>query len=248
MIDQRRHEHGNVLFLILIAVALFAGLSYVVTNSTRSGSGSISNETAKLDQAQSENCDVNIKVAETRLVASGRCTEAELNYVLPTGLNDNPNAPADGSCNIFGPKAGGAILCGVYAKNWEILNPDPEFNDAMTWNTWAQGTGWTVVGGNLIGNNTTGQALTAPPFPLNPSKTYRVEIKILAISSGASLNIAYHNPGAPSHRLVPTITAPGTYVNTEWVPTTSSEWLRVTPDTPGHNYVVDYIRIIEIAP
>ena len=63
-------QKGNVLFLILIAVALFAALSYAVTQSSRSG-GDSSRETNILNAAQLTQYPTSIRTAVLRLVIDG---------------------------------------------------------------------------------------------------------------------------------------------------------------------------------
>jgi len=45
-------ESGNVLFLILIAVVLFAALSYAVTSSTNSSGGNVDEEALQLEASR----------------------------------------------------------------------------------------------------------------------------------------------------------------------------------------------------
>lgn len=104
---------GNVLFLILIAVALFAGLGYAVTNSLNSAPIKVEEEKQSLDQAVLNNCEAAINLALLRLESLGNCANDEINYELPDGSNSNPNAPADGHCNVFHPAYGGASPCGI---------------------------------------------------------------------------------------------------------------------------------------
>ncbi len=66
-----RPNSGNVLFLILIAVALFAALSYVVVQSTRSGGSNTANEHARLEAAKILNYVNQLRPAALRLLMSG---------------------------------------------------------------------------------------------------------------------------------------------------------------------------------
>lgn len=65
-------ESGNVLFLILIAVALFAALSYAVTQSTRSGTGSTDREQSLLGSATLTQYPTALRTAIVRMVLAGR--------------------------------------------------------------------------------------------------------------------------------------------------------------------------------
>ena len=104
-------QSGNVLFIILIAVALFAALSYAVTSSSRSGGTDTSYETAITDAATIKNYVTAIRTAITRITASGLCDVTELSFEAPPfdGTDTdyvNPNSPSDFSCHIFHPDGG----------------------------------------------------------------------------------------------------------------------------------------------
>lgn len=100
---KRGSEKGNVLFLILIAVALFAALSYVVTQSTRSGSGSTEREKNILSGAQMTQYPTALRTALIRMVLGG--TPLEL-----VKFNDPANFGSVASLNhlVFHPQGGGA--------------------------------------------------------------------------------------------------------------------------------------------
>lgn len=105
MISQR----GNVLFLILIAVALFAALSYAVTSSSRSGGGDASKETAHANAAAIIQYATSVKNAIVRIKTVNDCTDYNLDFSNPVFKRGNGtpvttanvNAPSDKRCHIF---------------------------------------------------------------------------------------------------------------------------------------------------
>lgn len=109
----RNYERGNALFLILIAVALFAGLTYAVTSSTRGG-GDVDKEREAIDTAVDDNCEINVKAAEQRLFTVNGCEASQISYELPDGTNPNPAAPSNERCHVFRSAGGGAYACGTY--------------------------------------------------------------------------------------------------------------------------------------
>ena len=79
-----RAEAGNILFLILIAVALFAALSFAITQSTRSGGGSATSEQIALDASQLMQLTSTYRSAITRMKISNGCVDTEISFFSPS--------------------------------------------------------------------------------------------------------------------------------------------------------------------
>lgn len=96
---ENRNESGNALFLILIAVALFAALSYAVTQSGRGG-GTIDKEQGLISASQITQFPAAVRTGVTRMVITG---------TQVTALRFDTSSPA-GSDEVFASEGGGVIL------------------------------------------------------------------------------------------------------------------------------------------
>ena len=118
-------QRGNILFLILLAVVLFAALSYAVTQSLRSGGNNVSKEAAQSAAAEIMNYASLIEQTVQRLELSNNCTLSEISFEnnVVSGYANTAAPRANKSCNIFDAN-GGALA-------WKT--PDPEWlEDATT--------------------------------------------------------------------------------------------------------------------
>jgi len=112
----RMRERGNVLFLILIAVALFAALSYAVTSSSRTSSGTTDGESNLINSAQITQYPASVRTAVVRMLINGvAANQLEFNdapnFTALTDTNPNPGATAvSRGWGVFHPDGGGATL------------------------------------------------------------------------------------------------------------------------------------------
>lgn len=111
-------ENGNVLFLILIAVALFAALALAVSTSMRnSGGTSITPEKARTYASAILDHAATVRSAVIRVKVSNRCTESMLDFSNNTYKKydgtvidaANTNAPPDGRCHIYAGTGGNVV-------------------------------------------------------------------------------------------------------------------------------------------
>ena len=123
-VEKLKYQQGNVLFLILIAVALFAALSYAVTSSGRSGGSDIAKERGALSAAQAIQYGGLLQNTIDRLRVVNGCSDAQISFENATIAGyTNAGAPLDKRCHVFDPAGGGLTS----------LSPPPGINDGSPW-------------------------------------------------------------------------------------------------------------------
>ncbi len=109
---------GNVLFLILIAVVLFASLSYAVSNTNTNSAGNVSAEKAELASSQIVQYSAMLQNAILRIKTLNNCTDFQISFWHNSngdGSEDggddfyNNKSPNDHSCHVFDKNGGGAV-------------------------------------------------------------------------------------------------------------------------------------------
>ena len=124
-IIRNSRERGNALFLILIAVALFAALSYAITQSGRGG-GSVSQQTALITAGQVTEQPADVRSATTRMILTGITgtsivfdTSASQNNVFDTvtGGGGATNVPPPSSaCEVAADCNAGWVYVPAYVS------------------------------------------------------------------------------------------------------------------------------------
>ena len=136
----RSGEKGNVLFLILIAVALFAALSYAVTQSTRSGGGSTEREQSVLSGASMTQHPTALRTAIIRMILGG-VDVADIQFNAPADFGDL----TENIRGVFHPQGGAAVF----------QNAPADLVVGNTTGTWFYNGNYEVpqVGGDAAGGN-----------------------------------------------------------------------------------------------
>lgn len=116
------HERGNVLFLILIAVALFAALGFSVSNILQSGNPTtIAGEQARVFASEILDYGRNMRQAVQNVKISNGCRDTEISFEnnIETGYTNGANT----ECQVFHPDGG--------AMSW--ISPANSVNDGSEW-------------------------------------------------------------------------------------------------------------------
>lgn len=123
-------QSGNVLFLIFIAIGLFAALTYVVSDGTRGNTRMISDGKAKALTSEVLSYGQDLKNAVNYLVSANGCSENEISFQSTGWANatfyENPNSPTNGRCHVFDQRGAGVtwrLIGDLYSNGTEYGYP-----------------------------------------------------------------------------------------------------------------------------
>lgn len=120
-----KQQSGNVLFLILIAVALFAALSYAVTKST-SGGGNANKETDAIIAAQITQYASSLKTTAMRMILTGGSSLSTINFTnVVNGRANLEDRCTSGANCLFAPEGGDAQFTplppiNLGSRGWQV--------------------------------------------------------------------------------------------------------------------------------
>ncbi len=121
-------ERGNILFIILLAVVLFAALSYAVTGGGRvSEDQRISTEKAQTVASQIVNYTALLENTVQRLRITNECSDAQISFQNSVVSGYTSGAPT--KCKVFDP-AGGGMAWQTPDPSWLISQSDANAQSA----------------------------------------------------------------------------------------------------------------------
>lgn len=131
MHTSRYYERGNVLFIILIAVALFAALSYAVSGAGRGGTSTIEKDRLKIKASDVLSYGNRIKAAVNTMYTQGGVSEADISFAHPDAPSDYGDALDTGTIplntQVFVAEGGGI----TYTPPASVIKVDP--SDGFGW-------------------------------------------------------------------------------------------------------------------
>ena len=110
-----KSEHGSILFIILVAIVLFAALSVTVSNMLRGGERSAGKEQASMNAYDILNQARIMKDAVQYMRISNDCADTDISFesFALTGYEHSPDA--SDLCKLFHPDGGGISYLSVPA-------------------------------------------------------------------------------------------------------------------------------------
>ncbi len=129
------NNKGNALFLILIAVALFAALSYAITSSSR-GSGSIDRDQAEIAAAELIQYTTSIEQAVNRLRVINGCEDRFISIQRDWDGDGTIENNTEDWRNIYMPATEKCYIYDVLGGDIPWVDPNPTWLDGTTNLTW----------------------------------------------------------------------------------------------------------------